>query len=125
MAVAILEPQTVSQQPTLPKPEKRLTTDAVMSAIREYIADRSAENFTTMDIARHMGIDEYPVRAAVSWLARYGRIEIIPGVRSKRYRSPVGDRRLHGDHDFVSVCRVKEAAAPVDFAALNPAFGFA
>lgn len=111
----------MSQQNTLPKPEGRLTTDAVKAAIEQFVA-QGENRFTTMDIARFMGIDEYPVRAAVSWLARYGMIEIIPGVRSKRYRSPVAGRRLHGNHDFVSVYRVKEAAAPVDFSALMSAF---
>lgn len=64
------------------------------------------------------------MRGAVSWLARYGQIEIIPGVRSKRYRSMPTDRRPHDDDYSVSMYRVKEPAAEVDFGALNRAFGY-
>lgn len=104
---------------------KHLPTDAVRKAIEQYVEQRGENRFTTADIARHMGVVEYPVRAAVSWLARYGLIEIIPGVRSKRYLEQPAARRLHGDSYSVSMYRVKEQAAEVDFAALNRAFGFA
>jgi hypothetical protein len=104
---------------------QHLATEAVRKAIEQYVKDRAENRFTTADIARFMGIDEYPVRAAVSWLARYGLIEIIPGVRSKRYRSMPTDRRPHDDDYSVSMYRVKEKASEVDFAALNRAFGFA
>lgn len=76
---------------------QHLATDAVRKAIEQYVKDHGEGRFTTADIARHMGAEEYPVRAAFSWLARYGQIEIIPGVRSKRYLEQPADRRLHGD----------------------------
>ena len=104
---------------------QHLATDAVRKAIERYVEERGENRFTTTDIARFLGVDEYPVRAAVSWLARYGLIEIIPGVRRKRYLEQPADRRLHGDSYSVSVYRVKEQATEVDFAALNRAFGFA
>lgn len=104
---------------------QHLATDAVRKAIERYVEERGENRFTTADIARFLGVEEYPVRAAVSWLARYGMIEIIPGVRSRRYLEQPADRRLHGDSYSVSVYRVKEQATEVDFAALNRAFGFA
>lgn len=104
---------------------QHLATEAVRKAIEQYVKERAENRFTTADIARFMGIDEYPVRAAVSWLARYGMIEIIPGVRSKRYLEAPANRRLHGESYSVSVYRMKEQATEVDFAALNRAFGFA
>lgn len=109
----------MSQQPVV-----RVKTDAVKVAIEQYVKER-CDRFTTADIARFMGVEEYPVRAAFSWLNRYGFIEIIPGVRSKRYRPQPVDRRLHGDDYEVSMYQVKEPANEVDFAALNRAFGFA
>ncbi len=106
------------------KPVVRVSTEAVKKAIEKFVDQRTEKHFTTADIARFMEVDEYPVRAAFSWLARYGLIEIIPGVRSKRYLEQPADRRLHGDSYSVSMYRVKERAAEVDFAALNRAFGY-
>lgn len=100
----------------------RVTTETVQEAIEQYVKDRAENRFTTADIARAMGVDEYPVRAAVSWLARYGLIEIIPGVRSKRYRSMPTDRRPHDDDYSVSVYQVKEPAGEANFAALMGVF---
>lgn len=98
----------------------RVTTDTVHAAIERYVKDRAESRFTTADIARFMEVDEYPVRAAVSWLARYGLIEIIPGVRSKRYLSP--DCRRHSDDYSVSMYQVKEQAGEADFQALMGVF---
>lgn len=103
---------------------QHLATDAVRKAIERYIEQRGENRFTTADIARVMGVEEYPVRTAVSWLARYGLIEIIQGVRSKRYRSMPTDRRPHDDDYSVSMYRVKENGAQADFAVLNRAFGY-
>lgn len=100
----------------------RVTTETVQKAIEQYVGSRGENRFTTADIARDMGVDEYPVRAAVSWLARYGMIEIIPGVRSKRYRSMPTDRRPHDDDYSVSVYQVKEPACEANFAALMGVF---
>lgn len=109
----------MSQQPIV-----RVKTEAVKAAIERYV-EQHCDRFTTADIARYMGVEEYPVRAAMTWLARYGMIEIIPGVRSKRYFTQPVNRRQHSDSYSVSMYRVKEQAAPVDFVALNRAFGFA
>lgn len=100
----------------------RVTTESVQKAIEQYVNDRGDNRFTTADIARFLGVDEYPVRAAVSWLARYGLIEIIPGVRSKRYLEQPADRRLHGDSYSVSMYRVKERCGEANFAALMRVF---
>lgn len=100
----------------------RVTTETVQKAIEQFVKDRGENRFTTADIARDMGVDEYPVRAAVSWLARYGMIEIIPGLRSKRYRSMPTDRRPHDDDYSVSVYQVKERCGEVNFAALMGVF---
>ena len=101
---------------------QHLATDAVRKAIERYIEQRGENRFTTADIARFMGVEEYPVRAAVSWLARYGLIEIIPGVRSKRYLGQPADRRLHGDSYSVSMYRIKEPSCEANFAALMGVF---
>lgn len=103
---------------------QHLATDMVRQAIEQYVKDHAAGRFTTADIARHMGVEEYPVRAAFSWLVRYRFIEIVPGVRSKRYLEQPADRRLHGDSYSVSMYQVKEQAAEVDFVALNRLFGY-
>ena len=100
----------------------RVTTETVQKAIEQYVGSHGENRFTTADIARDMGVDEYPVRAAVSWLARYGMIEIIPGVRSKRYLVQPTDRRLHGEVYSVSMYRVKEPACEANFAALMGVF---
>jgi len=77
----------------------RVTTETVQKAIEQFVKDRGENRFTTADIARFIGVEEYPVRAAVSWLARYGMVEIIPGVRSRRYlgepKDPSKRRRAH------------------------------
>lgn len=98
----------------------RVTTESVKTAIEQFVAQLGENRFTTADIARFMVVDEYPVRAAVSWLARYGFVEIIPGVRSKRYLA--AECRRHSDDYSVSMYRVKEPACEVDFSALMGAF---
>lgn len=110
----------MSQQPII-----RVKTEAVKAAIERYVKER-CDHFTTADIARFMGVEEYPVRAAVSWLSRYGMIEIIPGVRSKRYLGQPADtsKRRHTDQYFASVYQLKVeiVAEPPDFNALMAAF---
>ena len=71
-----------------------------------------------------MGVDEYSVRAAVSWLNRYRFIEIVPGVRSKRYQPEPSNRRLHGSEYSVSVYQLVDKCAAADFDTLNRVFGF-
>lgn len=105
----------------------RVTRDSVLEAIKAYVETQAKPFFTTQDIARFMGVEEYPVRAAVSWLTRYELIEVVPGVRSRRYLGNAADetKRRHTDSYSASVYQMKPAATPVDFAALNRAFGFA
>jgi hypothetical protein len=42
-----------------------VTTKTVQKAIERYVAERCVEHFTTADIALFMGVEEYPVRAAL------------------------------------------------------------
>lgn len=100
----------------------RVTTESVKTAIEKFVSQSGENRFTTADIARFMDVYEYPVRAAVSWLARYGFVEIIPGVRSKRYFTPTPNRRLHSDGYSVSMYQIKDPACEVDFSALMGAF---
>jgi hypothetical protein len=102
----------------------RVTTETVQKAIEQFVKDRGENRFTTADIARFIGVEEYPVRAAVSWLARYGMVEIIPGVRSRRYLGQPADisKRRHTDQYFASVYQVKERCGEADFAALMGVF---
>lgn len=99
-----------------------VTTKTVQKAIERYVAERCVEDFTTADIARFMGVEEYPVRAAVSWLARYGLIEIVPGVRSARFRSAQTNSKSHCACYTVAMYRVKERFGAANFAALMEAF---
>ena len=97
----------------------RVTTDTAQQAIKQHVDRAGKEYFTTVEIARDMGVDEYHVRIAFSWLSRYKTIERVPGVRSVRYTGTQGEKYS------ASVYRIREEAARVDFAALNRAFGFA
>lgn len=99
-----------------------VTTETVKFAIERYIAERN-NHFTTADIARFMGADEYQVRAAFTWLARYQVVEIIPGVRSKRYLGEPRDpsKRRHANSYFASMYRMREACE-VDFNRLMGVF---
>lgn len=101
-----------------------VNTETVMEAIRAYAAAVLSDppHFTTLDIALYMKVSEYPVRAAFTWLARYRFIEVVPGVRSKRYRSINADRRLHGNDYPVSIYRIREQSGEVDFNALMGVF---
>lgn len=104
----------------------RITTALVHEAILSFVEVEEKDHFTTHDIARFMGVEEYPVRAAFTFLKRNNIIDIVPGVRTKRYLSPPADprHRLHGDSYWVSVYQLKEEAVQVDFAALNRLFGY-
>jgi hypothetical protein len=44
--------------------ETRVTTESVLASIRDF----PILSFTTFEIAEAMGVPEYPVRAAMSWL---------------------------------------------------------
>jgi len=99
-----------------------VTTGSVKCAIERYIAERN-NHFTTADIARFMGADEYRVRTAFTWLTRYRVIEIIPGVRSKRYLGEPRDpsKRRHANSYFASMYRMREVLQ-VDFQRLMGVF---
>lgn len=103
----------------------RVTTATVLEAIKAY-AESHSDHFTTQDIARYMAVEEYPVRAAVSWLNRNEEIEIVPGVRSKRYlgapKSP--DTHRHTSSYSASVYQIRKKAGKADFTALNRLFGY-
>jgi len=96
-----------------------VTTGTVKGAIERYIAERN-NHFTTADIARFMGSDEYQVRAAFTWLARYRVVEIIPGVRSTRYLGEPRDpsKRRHARSYTASMYRMVEKMEAPDFAGL-------
>lgn len=96
----------------------RVTTDTVLQAIKQHVGLAGKEHFTTVEIAKDMGAEEYHVRVAFSWLARRKEIEPVPGVRSVRYTGTQGEKYS------ASVYRVREEAAQVDFAALNRLFGY-
>lgn len=101
-----------------------VSTDTVKAAIESYINDRGSNRFTTADIARFMGVDEYQVRAAFTWLTRYRVIEIIPGVRSKRYLGDPKDpsKRRHTNSYYASMYQLREVCSPADFKQLMGVF---
>lgn len=98
-----------------------VTTETVLDAIRAYEGEiKDAEGvsvFTTTDIAAVMGCDEYPVRAACSWLRRFRLIEAVEGTACMRRTRKTGER--------YTACfyRLKPQARPADFDALYQVFG--
>lgn len=96
----------------------RVTQETVLQAIKQHVDRAGKEHFTTHDIARDMGADEYHVRIAFSWLSRYKAIERVPGVRSVRYTGTAGEKYS------AAVYRICETSGEADFAALNRIFGF-
>ena len=111
----------MSQQPIIRKvtttdrgPVVRVTTEDVLKAVRAYVGE-----FTTYDIAGVLGAEEYPVRAAMSWLVKRGIVEKV-GTIERRLPAPAS--RRHSEVYPVSLYRVKEEAVPVDFTALMGAF---
>lgn len=116
----------MGQQNQEPVADRPVTRDRVIEAIRDYLKAASCGHFTTLDIAKHMQCSEYQVRTAFTWLVRYNIIEIVPGVRSKRYLGQAADptKRRHAHSYYASVyhLKVESAAAPPDFSALMAAF---
>lgn len=98
-------------------PVVRVTTEDVLKAVRAYEGE-----FTTYDIARVLGVEEYPVRAAMSWLVKRDIVERI-GI-TDRPLPQVQGKRMHCETYTVVLYRAKEEAAPVDFSALNRLFGY-
>ena len=54
-----------------PRPAARITTSRVLDAIDQM----ESRTFTTGDVAKAMGVPEYPVRAAVAWLCHNGEVK--------------------------------------------------
>lgn len=92
-----------------------VNTDSVQKAIERFIEHTGENRFTTADIARSMGVDEYPVRAAIRWLHEHEKIEVIPGVRSCRYTKTCGEKYS------ASVYQIRRSVQ-VDFVTLNRVF---
>ncbi|MBN8285467.1 hypothetical protein [Zoogloea sp.] len=76
--------------------------------------------FTTRDIAEAVGVDEYSVRAALSWLLKR-KIVAPAGEASRPYPASAG-QRLQGKSYTVTLYRVVERGQAPDFAALMGAF---
>lgn len=91
----------------------RVTTDDVLKAVKNY----PGKTFSTFDLAESMGVSEYPVRAAVSWLLKREVIEKVG--EQKRFTA-----RAHEAY-WVIIYQVRVPGAEADFNALNRAFGFA
>lgn len=83
----------------------RITTEMVMLAILEAIHGREEDaTFTTREIAEEIGVNEYPVRLAFSWLCRFGKISAVDGKAIER------TTRTTGKKYEVALYRVKAAS---------------
>ena len=90
-------------------PLVRVTTAEVLKVVEAHRGE-----FSSFDISEKMGVPEYPVRAAMSWLLNRRVIEKV-GTR-KRYTA------LRHEAYWATTYRVREQSAPVDFMALMGAF---
>lgn len=93
----------------------RVTSEKVLEAVRACEGD-----FTTQDIAGRLGLEEYPVRAALSWLVRRGIVEMV-GTEPRRL--PVRKGRGQRETYPATLYRAKKEAVPVDFNTLYRACG--
>ena len=82
-----------------------------MKVVSENVASAKHDHFTTHDIARHMGAEEYHVRIAFSWLTRNRAIETIPGVRSVRYTGSAGEKYSANVYQLVAVSEKPDFSA--------------
>lgn len=96
--------------------EAQVTTKSTIAAIRDFVSETKRENFTTHDIAKHIGADEYHVRSAFGWLTRKKAIEVVPCVRCTRYT------RTHGVEYSAAVYQLRSDGGPCDFKTLMRAF---
>lgn len=115
--VAVLSKWWLSRLPSAPMTTVLVTTDTALQAINQHVGRAGNEHFTTHEIARAMGADEYHVRIAFSWLSRYRIIESIPGVRSVRYTGTAGEKYS------ANVYQLRQESTPADFETLNRVFG--
>jgi len=95
----------------------RVTSEKVLEAVRACEGD-----FTTQDIAGQLGIGEYQVRAALSWLVRRG---IVERVGAEPRRLPVRKGRGQRETYPATLYRAKKEASQVDFKVLYRVFGLA
>jgi hypothetical protein len=100
--------------------EVRVTTDSVLEAIDNL----DILSFTTFEVAMAMRVDEYPVRAAVSWLLKFGAIRrcgarkcMTKPVRRERNRYEPGKCEPYWANTYERVM-----SNNVDFAELNRIF---
>jgi hypothetical protein len=94
-----------------------VTTEDVMLAILELTHEDQDARFTTLDVAQEMGVKEYRVRAAFSWLVRFGKIKIAAGEIVERMSPTFGEKYP------VTLYRMLPKSAPADFDAIYRAFG--
>lgn len=90
-----------------------------MLAILDLTHQDPEARFTTREVAEQMGADEYPVRAAFSWLVRCKKIEVVRGEIRERVTRTAGEKYP------VAVYRFKPKSESGDFAALYQVFGLA
>lgn len=83
-----------------------VTTDDVAKVIESVVGE-----FTTFDIAEQMGVPEYPVRAAMSWLLKRG--DIAKAGQRQRFTA-----RMHEVYWATTYVRVVRGE-PADFATLT------
>lgn len=99
-----------------------VTKETVLEAIKAF----SIETFTTFEIAEAMGVEEYPVRAAVSWLIK-GKLIEKAGAR-KLWTKPVRRERrgfVPGKCEpYWATTYQLKIQTTADFMALNRVFGF-
>lgn len=82
----------------------RVTVETTLLAILEFLDEDQEQTFTTRDIAGAMRVEEYPVRAAFSWLRRAGKIAIVEDAVCDRVTRTAGERYP------VAVYKLKRAA---------------
>jgi hypothetical protein len=100
--------------------ETRVNTETVLAAIREF----PIESFTTFEIAEAMGVPEYPVRAAMSWLVAR-KIVIRAGARKlmvPRRRERNGFSPGKPEPYWATTYVLREESAAPDIATLYGAF---
>lgn len=91
----------------------RVTVEMVSKAI----AASGLKEFSTFDIAEKMGVAEYPVRAAMSWL--------LKGNEIRKYRTVKRYTAAAHESYWATTYQLVEKGEPADLSVLNRAFGFA
>ena len=94
---------------------RRSTAEVVFKAVI-----KEGGEFTTRDVAAAVGVDEYSVRAALSWLIKRKVVELV-GKTSRPY-PPEAGQHLRSRSYTVSVYRVIERGQAPDLSLLMGAF---